>query len=146
MPADSADRCDCGAVRDRSISWCSQCHAPHPPPQEPPDARFVPFGESMPYRPPLAPRTPELGPPGGRWRSGEITFGPVGRIVATVLVTMPLLWFLKNALPFGFVGLVIYGAVLWPWALRDIWGRTRGPRAGRDGNGGTGQDPARRDG
>jgi hypothetical protein len=141
VPADATDRCDCGAVRDRSITWCSQCHAPHPPPEELPDPRYVPFSRPAAYRPLPAPRGPVLGPPGDRWRASEVTFGPIGRMVATVLVTLPLLWFLHNAVPFGFIGAITYGFVIWPWALRDIWRRTRAPRARAEPSSGEGCGP-----
>ena len=55
-----------------------------------------------------------------RWAASEITFGPVGRIVATLLVVGVVLW-LNRVL--GVFFLVLVG-VLWqvvPQALRDIW-------------------------
>jgi hypothetical protein len=134
VPAD--DRCDCGAVRDRTITWCSRCHAPHPPqpPQEPTDPRFAVFGDGSgaglaepgPPAPPGPPPPPAPVPErGSRWRSTGITFGPVGRIVATVLVTLPILWFLRSGI-LGLIGVVVYGTTLYPWALRDVWRRARG--------------------
>jgi hypothetical protein len=56
-----------------------------------------------------------------RWASSPITFGPVGRVVATVLVILPLLWFGLYAGAFGIIGLVVWGGILLPWAMRDIW-------------------------
>jgi hypothetical protein len=36
----------------------------------------------------------------------------------------PLWFFTENFLFGGWVGLVIYGGVLLPWALRDLWRRS----------------------
>jgi hypothetical protein len=58
---------------------------------------------------------------GSRWSKSDLTFGPVGRVVATVLLLVPLWWFLNGAGIFGLVGVVTYGLFLVPWALRDIW-------------------------
>ena len=58
---------------------------------------------------------------GSRWARSDLTFGPVGRVVATVGVLIPVWWLLVWAGPFGFGCLVIYGFFLVPWALRDIW-------------------------
>lgn len=62
---------------------------------------------------------------GSRWARSEVTFGPVGRVVATIVVLLPLVWLLTSAGLYGIVGVVIYGTTLVPWALRDIWRRTR---------------------
>lgn len=64
---------------------------------------------------------------GSRWQRSDVTFGPVGRVVATIGVLLPLLWFLFGAGVFGIVGVVAYGFGLVPWALRDIWRPTRRP-------------------
>lgn len=58
-----------------------------------------------------------------RWRSSAVTFGPVGRIVATVLVLLPFVFAI-------FVNtLFIIAAAIWlftaPTALRSIWARVR---------------------
>jgi hypothetical protein len=58
-----------------------------------------------------------------RWRSSAITFGPVGRVVATVVMLLPLVLAI-------FVNAVfIFAAAIWlfmlPMALRNIWLRVR---------------------
>lgn len=58
-----------------------------------------------------------------RWAASSVTFGPVGRLIATALVLVPLWWSVYYAGPFGIVGLVVWGGVLLPMALRDIWRR-----------------------
>ncbi|MFL6136549.1 MAG: hypothetical protein ACJ74O_01970 [Frankiaceae bacterium] len=58
-----------------------------------------------------------------RWARSDVTFGPVGRIVATVLVCVPDAWFAFGTGGFGFYGLVLWTVVVVPWALRDIWRR-----------------------
>lgn len=58
-----------------------------------------------------------------RWAPSAITFGPAGRIVATVLVLAPIVFAVFVNVMF------LVSAVLWlfivPRALRDIWQRTR---------------------
>jgi hypothetical protein len=60
-------------------------------------------------------------PERGRWDATDITFGPFGRVVVTLLATLPFALFLYN-LPFGVVGIVCYLTV-YPRALRQIWMR-----------------------
>ena len=67
-----------------------------------------------------------------RWAASEITFGPVGRIVATALV-VGVVWWLNQVL--GIFFLVLAGAFLWqvvPQALRDIWRPVRLPPTEQD--------------
>jgi hypothetical protein len=59
-----------------------------------------------------------------RWRPGPMTFGPVGRVVATVCVLLPYVLF-AFALPFGLVGMVAWTIGIAPRALRDIWAPSR---------------------
>ncbi|MDQ1494949.1 MAG: hypothetical protein QOG69_1432 [Actinomycetota bacterium] len=57
-----------------------------------------------------------------RWKKSEGTFGPTGRIVATLLLLLPLtLAAAAIATGIGMVGGGIYIFVIMPWALRDIW-------------------------
>jgi hypothetical protein len=59
-----------------------------------------------------------------RWKKTESTFGPTGRVVATVLLLLPLpLLGFAIATGFGIIGAGIYLLVIMPWALRDIWQR-----------------------
>jgi hypothetical protein len=57
---------------------------------------------------------------GSRWSRSEVTFGPVGRLVATGLLFLPLAWFVFQAGVFGLVGIAVWSVVL-PWGLRDVW-------------------------
>jgi hypothetical protein len=58
-----------------------------------------------------------------RWRGSQTTFGPVGRIVATVLLLMPVVFFAFAGM--FWAGGFIYVFLLLPWGLRDVWRRTR---------------------
>jgi len=56
-----------------------------------------------------------------------VTFGPLGRIVATILV-VGVLWWLNAALGiFGVVIMAIYVREFLPSALKDIWRPVRLP-------------------
>ena len=48
------------------------------------------------------------------------TFGPVGRVVMTVLLLLPIKLLLSAGV-FGLVGLVLWLFVFLPMALRDVW-------------------------
>jgi len=69
----------------------------------------------------LAPRT-------SRWAKSSVTFGPVGRLVATLLLVLPLL-FLAAAGLFTFDPFVVAGAVVWvvlmAQGLRHVWQAVR---------------------
>lgn len=65
--------------------------------------------------------TPLWGQRRSRWARSEVTFGPVGRIVTTLLLLVPLWWFFSYAGIFGIVGVVIWLTKVLPWGLRDIW-------------------------
>lgn len=58
---------------------------------------------------------------GTRWQSSDVTFGPVGRLVATGVVGLVLVWFAFYAGLFGIPGIIIWGGYFMPRALRDIW-------------------------
>lgn len=62
-----------------------------------------------------------------RWVSSAVTFGPVGRIVVSLLMLVPLWWFIVYAGVFGIVGVPIWLVKVLPWALRDIWRPVRLP-------------------
>jgi hypothetical protein len=70
--------------------------------------------------PPAAPSLPRY----SRWRGDVTHFGLVGRLVVTVLLAVPLWWFWEVQ-TFAWPGLVIWGVFLMPWALRDVWRRSR---------------------
>lgn len=57
-----------------------------------------------------------------RWKKSTGTFGPVGRVVATLLLLMPLPVFaMAVSVGIGIIGGGIYVLVVMPWALKDIW-------------------------
>jgi hypothetical protein len=62
-----------------------------------------------------------------RWLSSEVTFGPVGRVVCTVLLIAPVVFGIFVSAVFFIFG------VLWlfivPMGLRDIWRAVRVPGA-----------------
>jgi hypothetical protein len=93
-----------------------------------PERGFVPppFGESL---PPLVPRVL----PAGRFAKSDVSFGLRGRIVLTVLLLIPLAWFIylvQWMITLG--GLLIYGFIFLPMALRDVW--RQDPRRRRAGH------------
>ena len=58
----------------------------------------------------------------GRFGKTDVSFGLRGRIVMTVLLLIPLAWFiylLQWMIAAG--GLFIYGFIVLPLALRDVW-------------------------
>jgi hypothetical protein len=63
-----------------------------------------------------------------RWKKSSGTFGPVGRVVATVLLLVPLpVFVIAASVGIGLIGGGIYLLVVMPWALRDIWKRAAIP-------------------
>lgn len=76
----------------------------------------------MAYSPP--PPAPPAHPSSSRWKSGPTTFGPLGRIVATLMLLVPVWFFWAN--PVGWICLAIWLIFVMPLALRDIWKPTHG--------------------
>jgi hypothetical protein len=82
-------------------------------------------GAAVPVKPP----TPTSAPAGAgvltthsRWSKSSGTFGPTGRVVATLLLLLPLpIFAMALTVGFGIIGGGIYVLVIMPWALRDIW-------------------------
>lgn len=64
---------------------------------------------------------------GGRWQSSDLTFGPVGRVVCTLLLLAVPLWFLQYGGLFGIVGAVVWCGWVLPRAWRDVWRRAALP-------------------
>jgi hypothetical protein len=74
-----------------------------------------------PAPPPAAPDTTAL-MTYSRWKKSTGTFGPTGRVVATVLLLVPLpVFVIAASVGIGLIGGGIYLLVVMPWALRDIW-------------------------
>jgi hypothetical protein len=65
-----------------------------------------------------------LAPKSSRWAKSDTTFGPAGRVVSTVLLLLPLIFFVGTGLftmdPFVLVGAVIW-TVLAVKGLRQVW-------------------------
>lgn len=94
---------------------------------------FFPEPQEAPAAGPVGPRGPEAGanglvaagapvtrpvaPATSRWTSSATTFGPVGRMVGTVLLLAVGVWLAVFAL----VGAAVWWFVIVPWALRDLW-------------------------
>jgi hypothetical protein len=59
-----------------------------------------------------------------RWRKTDTTFGPLGRVIATVALVVPFVVFVVVGIftgGFTIAGAVIWGFVIMPWGLRDTW-------------------------
>lgn len=63
------------------------------------------------------PVLPRAVPAQSRWARSATTFGPVGRMVGTVLLLSVGVWLAIFAL----VGAAVWWFVVMPWALRDLW-------------------------
>ena len=117
-------RCEsCAATLASGAVWCGQCFAPTA-------ARSRGFERSVMDEPVTMANRQEApvaelpkAVPHSRWRGSATTFGPVGRVVASLLLLLPL-WFFWEEQLFAWQGIVIWGVFLMPWALRDIWRRT----------------------
>ena len=115
------DRCAaCGAALAAGAAWCGQCFArveAAPPPAAP--TGFRPAGTQ--------PREVLTRPT--RWEKTPTTFGPMGRLVATFGVLVPLLVMIVGGFVdiFAWGGAAFYAAVIVPWAMRDIWREGRVP-------------------
>jgi hypothetical protein len=59
-----------------------------------------------------------------RWSGSEVTFGPVGRVVVTVLLFAPV-WFGIFYSVFFLVAAAIWLIWVLPLAYRDVWRRVR---------------------
>jgi hypothetical protein len=106
--------------------WCGQCYAipgRATPVAAAPPAFGTPGGSIMTRQGPAA---PTLAPTvvRSRWRKTQTTFGPFGRVVATVGLVLPEVFFVYIGIKlFGFTvfGAVIWGFIIMPWGLRDVW-------------------------
>jgi hypothetical protein len=107
----------CGASLTPGAPWCSLCLAPRGTPAAPAGPVVAPVaahtgGPASPTH--LVQRT--------RYGHSEMTFGMTGRIVMTILLLLPLgLFALTITMGIGILGMGIWGFVVIPWGLRDIW-------------------------
>lgn len=86
-----------------------RCFAPRP--SDEPDARQGPFAHPDAW----------LGPPlpsgYSRWVKSDVSFGPVGRTVLTILLLIPALW----GLMYSPVAAALWLFVVYPVAMRSVW-------------------------
>jgi len=66
-----------------------------------------------------------------RWQRSEVTFGPVGRVVVTILLLIPV-WFGVFYSVFFLVAAAIWGLWIVPLAYRDVWRKVRASRTHAD--------------
>lgn len=103
------DQCSCGARLAPEASWCSQCYEPV---------------ASAPKATPVS--VPE--PRTGRWDASPTTFGLTGRVVGTVLTSLPLLALLALFVTFRLIAIVILMAVYLVFivrpVMRSLWRRS----------------------
>ena len=130
MPIGSTCRA-CGATLPPDLGWCSRCLAPvtgfasRPPLHEP--GGFV--------------GTPIETPRVSRWRSASTSFGPVGRIVWTLVVGLFFPWWGLGQWGTPIGALFLWALMGWLIAagliLRSIWKPVpvTGPRAVPSGSG-----------
>ena len=124
------DRCaSCGAALAAGASWCGQCYGSVATRQVADSGGLAasqtvtevrPFG----WRP--VPSLEDLPAPvrRTRWRKTPTTFGPFGRVACTIGLIVPFLIMLVGGIvadPFALGGAFIWGAIIMPWALKDIW-------------------------
>jgi hypothetical protein len=112
------DRCPaCGAALVAGAIWCGQCFAAAAAPAPATAAAGTWAGPTVP--PTRAERVFRT----TRWAKTDTTFGPVGRLVATLALLVPLAVMLVGGLadPFVWGGAAVWGAVIMPWGLRDVW-------------------------
>lgn len=117
-PLASAPDCpQCGRVLRPGDAWCSLCFAPAP---------------SRTFSGPLAThRSDDPAPVAraqhrtSRWAGSSVTFGPVGRVVVTLLLLCVGPAVLVWGGPGSLVAAILWIAVVLPWALRDVWRKVR---------------------
>jgi hypothetical protein len=123
--------CACGGTIPADAAWCPRCFARRPaealaPAAGVPHRAFDPAASAA-GSAPFASATPVVTPPGrlqttGRFAKTEASFGLTGRIICTILLLIPLTVFIYLATQLiGIGGIVIYGGIICPWALRDLW-------------------------
>lgn len=105
--------CSCGARLHRTAQWCGQC--------------LKPARHTVAHIEDFEPRTGvPISERGSRWHGSEVTFGPVGRLVITLLALLPFFGLLTIGLrytPMALIALAAYSVILLPWILRDTWRR-----------------------
>jgi hypothetical protein len=118
--------CPCGGIFPAEAAWCPRCFARRP--IEPAAGLGHPsFTASPASRAAFATASPLGAPSGrparpGRFAKTDTSFGLTGRIICTILLLLPLAVFVYLATQLiGIGGIVVYGGIICPWALRDLW-------------------------
>jgi hypothetical protein len=110
--------CACGVPEASTAPRCAWCPGSAVAAPQPGPARF---GTAV---------APTL-PPSfrySRWAKGPTTFGPLGRMVTTLLLLVPLpVLAVAVATGIGIVGVGIYALVILPLALRHVWAKAKIP-------------------
>jgi hypothetical protein len=104
------------------VAWCLRCYPPRDPetPDEPDTFSFL----KLPSVSAQVAEARERSREGiGKWEATTVTYGLAGRMAGTVLVTLPLPYFLRTLVPYGFVGIITY-MVVYPRMLKDLWRRS----------------------
>jgi hypothetical protein len=140
VPSVPAPFCACGIAASSQAARCGSCPdrgsvntvntTPAPAPFGTPAP--APFGTPAPMAVRPAAVTSQLDSTAlmtySRWKKSTGTFGPAGRVIATLLLLVPLpLLAVGASVGFGLIGGGIYVLVVMPWALRDIWKRAAIP-------------------
>ena len=94
----------CGAGLRPGMTWCGQCFAPTEAP-----------APGVPAPPPAAPVQLY-----SRWQGGPTSFGPVGRVLLTLLLLAFEYWLYR----FNLLGFAITTVLVVPLVLRDVWKRS----------------------
>jgi hypothetical protein len=115
---DAMERCSaCGAALAVGLQWCGQCFAPAAPPP-------AATGRPQTWSGPVAPlQRPAPAMRSTRWAKTTTTFGPAGRLLATFGLLVPLVVMIVGGLadPFAWGGAAVWGLIVMPWGLRDVW-------------------------
>jgi hypothetical protein len=87
-----------------------------------------PFSPTVPAGPSQFTASATAAPAAGsimtRWRKTPTTFGPLGRVLLTLVLVVPLPVFIVIAVFSGGLeagGAVIWGLIVMPLGLRDVW-------------------------
>jgi len=101
--------------------WCGQCFA-LPAPASVPSPGFRPASAATAGQTAVVMRTT-------RWGKTQTTFGPVGRVIATVATLLPLALMTVGGFVdmFAWGGALVYLVVIVPWAMRETWQAGRVP-------------------
>lgn len=95
--------------------WCPRCIPAAPP---------IPVNAAAPARAVPAPTLDVV--VGRRYGRDSTHFGPVGRVVCTlILVVIPLAVFVLGGFPYGWAFAALWALSILPWGLRDLWATSK---------------------